>query len=173
MLLSTTSVDLVGGTCGHDPRDRLKSLKLIPLLSCQKSISDHESAFRFSGHANEVDLILSRAGLFSTPKDITTWEICPLHRSKLGLGWRRPTERCRVPVEISKHGGKRRGKWPKGERGLGKSEASMILNRTGTFVQAGSGMSIILSNHFSVNIFNFELIFIDFVQVCVLTVERS
>lgn len=131
---------VVGGICGHDQRSRQKSCSVIPILACKKEISGHERAFQFSGHANEADLILSRAGLFTCPKDIATWTICPLHRLKLGLGWtRRSTERCRVPVGISTHGkGKR--KWPKGERGVNKTEAQLIFKRTGVFVQVGSGM---------------------------------
>lgn len=134
---------VTGGNCGHDPRDRQKFCKAIPFLSCNKDISSHENVFQFSGHESEIDLILSRAGrLFTRPKDIETWTICPLHRSKLGLGWtRKSVTRCRVPVQISDHGkGKR--KWPRGERGLGKREAQLILKNTGVFIQVGSGSII-------------------------------
>ena len=131
---------VVGGTCGHDPRDRQKLCSVIPMYVCQKDVSKHERTFKFFGHENEVDLILSRAGVFTTPKDIETWTICPLHRAKLGLGWtRRTADRCRVPAAISNHGKDKR-KWPKAERGLSKSEARLILERTGTFVQVGSGI---------------------------------
>ena len=34
----------------------------------------------------EVDLILSRAGIFETPKDIDDFRICATHRSNLGTG---------------------------------------------------------------------------------------
>ena len=39
----------------------------------------------------EIDLILSRAGIFETPKDINDFNICPTHRSNLGtgVGWSR------------------------------------------------------------------------------------
>ena len=55
------------------------------------------------------------------------------------LGWSRgASTRCRVPESISKHGtGK--GKWPKGERGLGKLESAVILQHTGLLVPVGSG----------------------------------
>ena len=46
----------------------------------------------------EVDLILSRAGIFETPKDIDDFTICPTHRSNLGtgVGWIRGSiSRCR------------------------------------------------------------------------------
>ena len=48
----------------------------------------------------EVDLILSRAGIFETPKDIDDFTICPIRRSNLGIGvgWSRGSiSRCRVP----------------------------------------------------------------------------
>lgn len=130
---------LTGGGCGHGPRDRHKYSNVIPFLACKKEISSHENLFQFAGHENEIDLILSRAGLFTRPKDIETWTICPLHRGKLGLGWTRKSTRCRVPVQISNHGkGKRT--WPKGERGIGKRDTQLILKRTGVFIQAGSGI---------------------------------
>ena len=34
----------------------------------------------------EVDLILSRAGILETPKDIDDFTICPTHRLNLGAG---------------------------------------------------------------------------------------
>ena len=34
----------------------------------------------------EADLILSRAGIFETPKDIDDFTICPTHRSNLSTG---------------------------------------------------------------------------------------
>ena len=55
----------------------------------------------------EVDLILSRAGILETPKDIDDFTICPTHRSNLGtgVGWSRGSiSRCRVPKEVYGHG---------------------------------------------------------------------
>ena len=51
----------------------------------------------------EVDLILSRAGIFDTPKDIDGFTICPTHISNLntGVGWIRGSiSRCIVPKEV-------------------------------------------------------------------------
>ena len=66
---------VVGGICGPDPKSRQKSCNITPVLACRKEISGHERSFQFSGHTNESDLILSRAGLFTCPKDIATWTI--------------------------------------------------------------------------------------------------
>ena len=67
----------------------------------------------FSGPKDEVDLILSRAALFTQPANIHSMTICPLHREKLGLGWRRGSyARCRVPEVLSNHD-KKGKKWPK------------------------------------------------------------
>ena len=55
----------------------------------------------------EVDLILSRAGIFETPKDIDDFTICLTRRSNLrtGVGWIRGSiSRCRVPKEVYGHG---------------------------------------------------------------------
>ena len=55
----------------------------------------------------EVDLILSRAGIFETPKDIDDFTICPIRRSNLGIGvgWSRGSiSRYRVPKEVYGHG---------------------------------------------------------------------
>ena len=48
----------------------------------------------------EVDLILSRAGIFETPKDMDNFTLRHIHRSNLGtgIGWSRSSiSRCRVP----------------------------------------------------------------------------
>ena len=51
----------------------------------------------------KVDLILSRAGIFETPKDIDDFTICPSHRSNLGtgVGWIRgfiSRYRFKIPI---------------------------------------------------------------------------
>lgn len=147
MDVQCTFKSLTGGQCGYNPRDRHKCCNVIPLLSCKNDISEHENLFKFIGHENEVDLILSRAEVFTHSKNIETWTICPLHRCKLGLSWtRKYLTKCRVPDQISHHGkGKR--KWPKGERGIGKIDAQLILKRTGKLVQPGSGNFLLILCH--------------------------
>ena len=44
---------------------------------------------KFSDPENEVDLVLSRAGIFETSKDIDDFINCPTHKSNLGVGWSR------------------------------------------------------------------------------------
>ena len=128
-----------GGVCGADSRDRKHAIRVVPLLSCSKVISQHRKMFLFSGPENEVDLILCRAGIFTREGDLRTMTICPLHQARLGLGWTRgASTRCRVPASLSNHG-KKKGNWPKGERGIGKTESEMLLRWTGVFVQVGSG----------------------------------
>ena len=71
----------------------------------------------------EVDLILSRAGIFDTPKDIDGFTICPTHRSNLssGVGWIRGSiSRCRVPKEVYGHGKGRVESIPKAYWRFGK-----------------------------------------------------
>ena len=114
-----------GGTCGFSYReDRSFISQVVPLRSTE----------------NEVDLILSRAGIFKTPKDIDDLTICPTHRSNLGVGWSRGSNsRCRVPKELFGHGEGRVKSIPKGDRGIGKRVSRIILKVSGKFLQPGSG----------------------------------
>jgi len=140
MEVCCTLKSIVGGICGFDSRDRNRDVEVIPVLSCTKDISQHKTKYSFSGPDDEVDLILSRAGIFGKPENLSTMTVCPLHRSKLGLGWSRGySTRCRVPPALSNHVLKSKGNWPKGDRGLGKKESEMLLHKTGMFVQVGSG----------------------------------
>ena len=126
---------LVGGVCTSDKR--YERAVVVPVSSCERDVSEHTRSFGISDVNSEVELILARASVFSLPRDISTWTICPAHRSSLGIGWRRGANRCRVPPELSKHASK--GKVRKADRGIGKSESKAILRHTGVFVPVGSG----------------------------------
>ena len=63
-------VSIVGGHCGHDRRDRNKGTGCIPLLSCQRDINRHKEMFAFHGIVDEIDLILARESIFSSPRNI-------------------------------------------------------------------------------------------------------
>ena len=85
-------------------------------------------------------IVLSRAGIFETPKDIDDFTNCPTHRSNLGVGWSRGSNsRCRVPKEVSGHGKGRVKSIPKADRGIGKRVSQIVLKMSGKFVQSGSG----------------------------------
>ena len=78
---------LVGGQCGQDPRST-KVQDLVPLLTCNKDISRHKSSLGLmtgSGVDTEVELILARSSIFSFPSNISDMDICPAHRSSLGI----------------------------------------------------------------------------------------
>ena len=131
------------GSCGFDRRDRKQDTQVIPWISCTKEISSHTASYHFSSIRDEVDLILSRAGVFRQPANVGSMIICPLHRSKLGLGWIKGTNaRCRVPALLSNHG-KKSTTWPKCDRGIGKSDSQVILTKTGVFLQVGSGKMLL------------------------------
>ena len=130
---------IAGGNCGFDKRSRKQETVTIPLLACSKRIDGHSTSFGFSGPKNEVDLILSRATIFSPPLNIYSMTMCPWHRAKLGLGWTRGSSTtCRVPSEISNHSRSDKT-WPKCDRGIGKRDSQIILKRTGVYLQVGSG----------------------------------
>ena len=136
--VSCTFKSIVGGNCGYDPRDRHKKVVVLPLSSCELDISGHKKAFGIQDIHSEVELLLARASMFAVPDNVRELTICPSHRSSLGIGWRRNSQRCQVPWELSNHGEKT-GKWPKGERGIGKEKSTTILQLTGVFVPVGSG----------------------------------
>ena len=85
----------------------------------------------------EVDLILSRAGIFETPKDIDDFTICPIHRSNLGtgVGWIRGSiSRRRVPKEVYGHGKGRVKSIPRAYRGIGKRVPQIVRKTSGKFM---------------------------------------
>ena len=86
----------------------------------------------------EVDLILSRAGIFETPKDIDDFTICPTHRSNLGnsVGWIRDfISRCIVPKEVYGKCSKGRVKSiPNAYWGIGKRVPQIASKTSGKFI---------------------------------------
>ena len=55
-------------------------LKSFPCIVVKKNISSHLRSCKFSDPENEVDLILSLAGIFETLTDINDFTIYPTHR---------------------------------------------------------------------------------------------
>lgn len=129
---------IVGGSCTYERRDRAKNTEVIPLVHCNREIAGHKSTWEIADVETEVELILARASIFTFPENIAQLTICPYHRSSLGTGWRRGSQRCQVPADLSNHSDER--KWPKGERGLGKLGSNFVYQKTGVFVPVGSGM---------------------------------
>ena len=147
MELNCSFRDIVGGECGLRRTDIEKRRfakssgepTIVPLLSCGKDIKAHKSMYSFTDPSEEIDLILCRSGVFRKPNNLQSWTICAHHRYSLGLGWTRGSNtRCRVPFALSSHG-KRRGKWPKCERGINKSQSKIIKDKTGIYISVGSG----------------------------------
>ena len=85
----------------------------------------------------EVDLILSRAGIFETPKDIDDFTICPIHRSNLGtgVGWIRGSiSRCIVHKEVCGHSKGRVKSIPNAYWGIGKRVPQIASKTSGKFI---------------------------------------
>ena len=127
-----------GGNCGFSPKDRTKSTALIHLVDCKRSIESHASSFSFTGVKDEVDLILSRAFLFTNPRNIDTLNICPSHRESLGLSWKRSSTKCCIPIVLSSHSVKAKER-PKAERGLSKDGSQIVFGETGICIPVGAG----------------------------------
>lgn len=90
---------LVGGHCSQDKRSRVaaEGAVILPLRSCAKDISAHKQAVGVNDVESEVDLILARASIFTVSSNISDMTICPGHRSSLGIGWRRGSQRSGMP----------------------------------------------------------------------------
>ena len=123
---------LVGGVCAFDKR--YEGAVVVPLSSCDRDVLGLPVVLKSTISTQKLNLFW-RAHQYS--RFLSTWTICPAHRSSLGIGWRRGANRCCVPPELSKHASK--GKSRKADRGIGKSESKAILQRTGVFVPVGSG----------------------------------
>ena len=110
---------IVGGPCSCNRRHQNKSVNEVLLLSCVKDIERHKSLWSFAGLTGEQQLILLRALIFTTQQDVSDLTICHFHRSELGTGWRRNSNKCRVPKEIAHHRqGKGNTKSVKGDIGV-------------------------------------------------------
>ena len=132
---------LVGTPCSFDRKDKHRSTEIVPLSLCNKDVTGHGSTWSFSGIESETDLILARAGIFSvTSRDLSSFHICPFHRSELDIGCRRNSysNSCQVPKEIANHI-ERRGKPVKADRGVGKNISEYIHQQTGILIPVGSG----------------------------------
>ena len=75
--LNRSLVELVGLVI---EKTEVVYLKLFPCVVIEKDISSHLRSCKFSDPENEVDLILSLAGIFETLTDIDDFTICPTHR---------------------------------------------------------------------------------------------
>ena len=82
---------IVAVQCGYDSKDRTKSVEIVSLLTCQRDISGHKSAFSFIGIEDEIELLLARATIFAPPRNIEHWTICSQHRASIGVSWKRST----------------------------------------------------------------------------------
>lgn len=131
------SFKVYGGECGLDFRSR-KAENVIPLLSCCKDIANHKKSLNFSGVETEVDLILSRCGIFQSTSAKHEMTICPSHRSRLGIGWRRARKSCCMPPSISKHAKDSRY-GPLAKRGISLLQSRKIFEMTNHLVPVGSG----------------------------------
>ena len=132
---------LVGTPCSFDRRDKHRSTEIVPLSLCNKDVTGHRSTWSFSGIESETDVILARVGIFSlTSRDLSAFDICPFHRSELGIGWRRNSysNSCQVPKEIANRI-ERRGKPVRADRGVGKNISECIHQQTGILIPVGSG----------------------------------
>ena len=97
---------LIGGICDYDKQ--YLSGDTVPLSRCDRCIGEYVRSVGISDIFSEVELILARASTFYFPSKFSTLTVCPAHRSRLGIGWRRGANRYRVPVGLAMHTNKRK-----------------------------------------------------------------
>ena len=105
---------IVGGRCSFDPKDRKKSREVIPFINCNRDIAGYKSFLSLTDIESEIELILSRAAIFSD----TEMTICPHHRSSLSIGWRQIDAKFHLPFQNMSQ-----QKWQEQKGGLGKRHA--------------------------------------------------
>ncbi|CAH3031128.1 unnamed protein product, partial [Pocillopora meandrina] len=89
----------------------------------------------------EVELILERCGCFQKPANLSDMTICPVHRAKLDLGWRRTGNLCTIPEVVSGHCKELR-KAPALEKGKNLFQSMKIFELSKQLVPMGSGICV-------------------------------
>ena len=135
--MSCSFFNIVGGICGAEERTST-STSVIALTQCNKDIRHHKKFLKFSGIETEVELILARCGYFEKPPNVLEMTLCPTHRGRLGIGWRRSTNLCCVPEVLSGHHKDLR-KVPALQKGIHLFQSIKLLELTKQFVPVGSG----------------------------------
>ena len=107
-----------------------KRTNVVPLCCCKRIVTEHTCEVGLTEDI-EFELILTRASTFVSPSDISSWQICQAHRSRLRTGWKREANRCRVQAVMSSHGGRKR---------IGEWRIRNILRYLGVFLPVDSGM---------------------------------
>ena len=90
--------EIVGGHCGFQTKDRSKSVEVLPLLQCKRNIGAHKSALALSGAENEVELILSRASMFATPRNVEKLSSTSVHATESYLALAGDAPHLNVPI---------------------------------------------------------------------------
>ena len=132
--MSCSFLNIVGGICGADERTS-SSTSVTPLTRCNRDIKNHKKSLKFSGIETEVELILARCGCFQKPANLSDMTICPVHRAKLGLGWRRTGNLCTIPEVVSGHCKELR-KAPALEKGINLFQSMKIFELSKQLVPA-------------------------------------
>ena len=94
---------------------------------------------KFSDPEHEVDLILSRAGILETPKDIHDFTNCPTQKISVLGGIVVPVADVGCRNKMSGHGKGRVKSIPEADRGIGRRVSQILLKMSGKFVHSGFG----------------------------------
>ena len=109
-------------------RDRKINLVRLSLLYlATRILHATKKCLKFNGCDTEIELILAKSACFRALVNIKEMTICPLHRERLGIGWRRSIIQCSVPEELSGHNDTAK---QKAERGCTLLQSKLILQTT-------------------------------------------
>ena len=136
--MSCSLLDIVGGVCGAEERARHQSTQAVSLSSCSRDIRSHKRFLQFSGVETEIELILVRSGIFVKHVNFSEITVCPLHRSSLGIGWRRASRLCSVPQDVSGHKNESK-EVPAAERGITLQQSKQTFELTKNLVPVEPG----------------------------------
>lgn len=136
--MSCSFLDIVGGVCGQRNAQGITPLRQYRCYHAARIYRATSVFLQFSGIETEIELILARSGIFVKLTNFSEMTICPLHRSTLGIGWRRASRLCSVPQDVSGHK-KESKEVPAAERGITLQHSIQIFELTKNLIPVGSG----------------------------------
>ncbi|KAK3746674.1 hypothetical protein QZH41_020586, partial [Actinostola sp. cb2023] len=113
------------------------SLECVSLKDCTKEIYGHLSSLQLGadeGLGNEMELLLSRAGVFSVEEKHFALNICPRHRADFGIWWRTRKMLCTIPKYLAAH----KAASAKGSHHVDSKQSRYILKNSNTLIPVGS-----------------------------------
>ena len=121
---------LIGSECGTTSSKLNITQETIPIILCQKDVSDHLHTTSVTDISTEYDPMLTRAGVFHYDEEyISRTTVCPKQQYQLGGGWFQKRV-CRYPDHTGK---------AKPDRSINKLQSKIIFHELKNLVPVRSG----------------------------------